>query len=333
MPESTFNFDIAVAAAQRDYSEETKNVTFIDVASPTGREQLRAWWSAASDEFRYDWDPLIFMTEEDPGCIVDAATGKKVMIFNSNFDTASFLGPSSKADVLDFVFNHELGHLVARHGLADEKTKSGADKDVHNRAEMAGDCFGALRSLSQGTITAEEIRRLSFRRSIAGDTSHATAQAIDAMLKDAEDKKTDFTKLTLDEVKDMAAWYAEKYSATQNETDRLKNINVLLVSLPRDIPPRSSETEEEKKCRAQTEDYVRKTKQQWLENMADICEKSADNSFAFYTTAKTLSVILATGKEPYTGRAFDITDKKWDKIRDNIKQRAAKIGVRNLLFK
>jgi hypothetical protein len=319
-----FDFDTAVAAARRDYPQETAAVTFIDMASPDGRALLWEWYDNASADFRdYNYS-LEFLGREDPQAVVDVEGNRKLMIFNSNYDTSSFFGPSSPAAVLDFVFNHELGHLVAGGGLAEMKneirqeTKSETDKSLRNQAEMAADCFGVLRSLSRGTLTVAEAARFSFRRGIASGADYATAPGIDAMLQGAEDKKVDLAKLTADEIKIMATDHAEECSVSKKESESLRAI-FNYASLRGEEPT--------------LKEWYAQQRGKWLENLSDVCEKSSDDSFTFQATAKTLSVILATGKEPYTGNTCDVTDKKWDKVRENIKRRADKIGARRLIFK
>lgn len=185
------------------------------------------------------------------------------------------------------------------------------------------------------------------------------------MMMAAEERDLDFSGLTLEEVKNIPAFYAEKYSARQGENTSLDVVALFsrfsAVEVPVSVPelaesPISRKTSflkslksgfkaiagrKDKKeplmhegLRTRTEWRTHTlTNQEWLENLADVCEHSPDNSFAFHVTAKTASVILATGKEPRTGKDFDVTDKKWDKVREDLKHRADKIGARHLIFK
>lgn len=320
-PAESFDFETAVAAARRDYPAETSNASFIDAAQPDGRAKLVRWWEDSSEDFRFDNDLFIFMTEDSPQCTGDKETNRKLMIFSSDYESPVTFGLTSRRVRQGFTFNHELGHIVANHGLSAEQVegKDGNSKDVHVRAEIVADCFGILRSLAQKIITREDARRLTFWRGIAGGTKHATAQAVDALLQAIEDKKIDPAKLTLEEIKSTAAVYAEKYAPTRDESAALDLSCGYEFFHVEAVDDKGGKRE--------------RTNEGWLENMADVCEKKPMASYAFYAAAKTLSVILATGKEPFTGKKFDVTDKKWDEVRKKLKERAEQSGARHLLFK
>ena len=231
-----FDFNAAVAKAQRDYPAEIKHISFADNSAPDAQKKLAAFISKFPLPIRLVFKvPKIW--QKHFGDFDSKTTGSRtyalpgleerlVAIKVQNPDVFPF-SKKRASENLTFAFNHELGHAIVPRGMPDTITFSlePPAKKLWEKAsyEIAADVFAALRTLQSGVLTTEHIRSVSLRR--ASDAwanplslDHLTSMALDHLI--LNEKAIDFVSLTPQEIKAIANDYAQKFSIPQQAMEK-----------------------------------------------------------------------------------------------------------------
>lgn len=187
-----FSFKKAVAEACRDFPGETKNIVFLDLSTPGARERFHQWSKGQRDDegrsisaeaADRQFDEL--HTEHGFAAIPGSGGGKSLLAYSADYDGYAKLLPRQ------FIFDHELGHLVAKGGIS-QRPQPGDFWPVEQimgaiaRAESVADGFAVLRGIKRGSMNVDDGRQLAVLRATtgwkAGIYSHMTSTAIDALL-------------------------------------------------------------------------------------------------------------------------------------------------------
>lgn len=318
-PAPVFDFDAAVSAARRDYPLETSRVTFIDLAAPDAGQELKKWLSSASPAFIQSFaekgdtaEAALYHAAEkfllkNGLAEVDYATGN-ILVAASSKPSSKYLGSTAtQAQQAAYVFAHELGHAVTRNGFTpdwrgthDSGTASLRGTPTHEKAEaeMAADVFAILRCLSQQTITVEQAQEVSLRRALKPPGVHTTSPALDAAIRNlghaqfspagvqamAEKiaKRHAPAPGEIEELSQRLSWLRTVQTEPQTGPEMTKKLKSVFDKI-RHRAPRSA---------ALPDSIVvlrRLTPQEWLENVAEVFNRSPKNSLAAIVTAKVLA--------------------------------------------
>lgn len=328
-----FDFDAAVAEAQRDYPRMAAHTTFVNLSAPDAREQLQHWFAAISPEHVSPQQAAILLAgglKKNGFTFIDHAPLRMVMAMRPD-STSGYTGGGNEAP---YVFNHELGHAVTGDGYM---STGDAPPPLHviARGEIAADIFAVLRGISTGTMTREDAENLSMARAMKAPGVHATSFAIDTLLAETSDDK--IRAMTPDKIAELARDYAALYAPRPGEIEALARklqwvqpVAVEHAPMPdKDLAgklkdlfgrikghgPKSAEiTQGAVKMR-------RLGNEEWLENVADLLKTSEPGSLAFHTGAKILTAVFNTGRAGYPqAKEFDVSDAKWDALRRTFTQ-------------
>lgn len=327
--DSAFDFNAAVAAARRDYPEETAHVTFVNLSAPDAQERIRGWFNAATDLPQAEIAAFAAQAGRKTGFMRIAHGTGKIIVAASASPSSRYLGGDSPAKEAAYAFSHELGHAVVTHGAA-AAYPDAAPLHEQARGEIAADVFAVLRGIAQKTMTREDARRLSLSRAMKAPGSHLTSQAVDALL----DEKTDaeIAALAPAAAKKLACEYAEKFTPQPGEiealAERLKWVRTEKKTSP--AMPGGDIRDALKKVFAKIsanapasarlpEDGVKLRHvpgEEWLENLRDVCAFAEAGSLTQHVACKILGHALETGKAGFPEeKTFDVTGEKWDAAR------------------
>jgi hypothetical protein len=307
-----FDFPAAEAAAQRDYPEETKDIMFVDLSLPDAKEKLHAWYSNSGHKFtERDLEDLL----KRPFANISCDGTKKILASNPKKSPSTnhmrWMDDMLRAKFDHFCFNHELGHLIIPGGIYLASQKLSHTIHTGNKRESLADCFAVLRGLQQKTLSADEVREISVRRSTTESWrgQYLTSRVIDEALIRHGDAGSE--TLTPEEIKSLVQKYAEKYAPSQNEVfdvaDAFQEPAQYEIAPPQRHAPLTDD--------------------QWLQNVGDVCQKSPEDSFSFYISARILATALNTGEAVnFVGKQkkFNVTGSYWDKVRDDLALRLKK---------
>ncbi|MDE1153644.1 MAG: hypothetical protein PW788_14000 [Micavibrio sp.] len=251
-----FDFNKAVEDARRDFPEETKNVTFIDLDAPTAAASMSAFFDSltpAQQEVvesnrRYDVD---FMTPEQAPSVWFAGDGRSLFTAYGSRTTLAenekIFYPEENMDKQNyFTFQHELGHIVVKDG-----------NRPNNRSEHGSDTFALLRGFKSGFFNKLDALKISLGRDTLAwynaDVTHISSMSLDALV--INPKQIDFISLTPQETAKIAATHADTfslnadmgsylrlqraldvpfYSAADARIDRLNNLGGIAMSADKD---------------------------------------------------------------------------------------------------
>lgn len=328
-----FDFDAAVAAAQRDYPPMAARTTFVNLSAPDAPAQLQQWFAAIAPEHVTPQQAAVLLAggmKKNGFTFIDHAPLRMVLAMRPD-TTSNYTGGGNEAA---YVFNHELGHAVTGDGYM---SAGDAPPPLHviARGEIAADIFAVLRGISTGTMTRVDAENLSLARAMKAPGVHATSLAIDTLLAEMSDDK--IRAMTPEKIADLARDYAALYAPRPGEIEALvrklqwvKPVPVGHAPIPdKDLAgklkdlfgrikgqgPKSAEiTQGTVKMR-------RLGKEEWLENVADLLKTSEPGSLAFHTGAKILTAVFNTGRAGYPQeKTFDVSDAKWDALRRQFTQ-------------
>ncbi len=230
-PALAFDFNRAAEDARRDYPEETKNITFIDISEEGASEKLARWIASTSPAYLEQLakglgvpvadaaEGILFNALLGGGISMkDCVSGKSCLLMSNESGKSladiMFSLPVEKTNA--FAFYHELGHLITPRGMTEKELEfvkdgddPGIDATTLTLCEISADCFGALKGLRDGFLDADDLKKLIADRR-AGDAVHATADALQDILDEYD--AHDIASLSPAQLKKAAAARAEKFA-------------------------------------------------------------------------------------------------------------------------
>lgn len=218
-----FDFRDAAFEALADFPQLRETTVFLLAQqNPAGQGSIKAYGevnTVAKHTGHATWRAYLrgflnYMREHNTSvaCFVKDIPYRAVI-----FTPHSVLSPvhADRAAMLFFEFDHELGHLLTRHG------REITTKGTTTRAEISAEAFATLRSIQRFGGAREHLEALSRFRAqgfVAQDIrSHITTPVIDAILADCA--RVDFTKLTMDETIAAANEYAQRCCPSKPTVD------------------------------------------------------------------------------------------------------------------
>lgn len=210
-----YDFDQLVAQAREEYPEETKDITFVNLATQEGRDTLQQWIRDASPEARsiYLGDtPLIELDAETlskqfcaKGCAAkkDFVTGKSILVMNPQ-NNSSLLTANDPTAFPSFAFYHELGHLIVPGGTSrkdPKKMRHYVFQELENREECLVDTFACLYALRNGFFDIDDIKALALSRAM-DNIDHLTTYTVDHLAEKA--LQENLSSLTPQQIKQYA---------------------------------------------------------------------------------------------------------------------------------
>lgn len=312
-----FSFKEAVQEAKRDYPAETRNINFIDISTPTAREDFRSWLKTTNlpggkDKGPYDEtaDEVFDSFLSGGGFVAyrDKSTGRAALLYNPKSKSADHMFSKQ------FIFDHEFGHLLVQNGLSDfDALKNKPDLTLAEgavvlaatvKAESCADTFALLRGIRRGQIGEAEINDVSLTRGmesvLEASLSHLTMTSVDALLVDH--KLADLAALTPQQQKDFAGEHADI-----NTPDALK-----LTFCQYSFRPSSDDRPD---ARAQ------------LLNLAKTVMEASSDSLEFYVAARILSTAVRTGAVDYVGPLADNLPKSaLEEMKEALRERVPELG-------
>ncbi|MDP2205301.1 MAG: hypothetical protein Q8K65_03240 [Alphaproteobacteria bacterium] len=324
-----FSFKKAVAEARRDFPKETAKTTFADLSTPAGRQYL-VKWAETHPAIRKHPLPLrenfVMETENNAlrnGFMVltKSETDDFLLVFSGADHPTAMHFPMHSSQ--QFIFDHELGHIVAPGGLsALEKRppkREGTLSVAHygetiaqfNRGETVADTFAVLRGIQRGTLSREEIAELAMMRTFDswahGSYTHLTTTAIDALL--AYSDTGTLATLTPAAQLRLTADHAAKYGLSAQDCGSLA-CDFYLAE--RDRMYNTMETEAPKH-----------PLEQKLENLFAILSTAPENSATFYIAARVFQSTISKGYIDHVGKIETIAPGiDWDAALKKIDARA-----------
>jgi hypothetical protein len=315
-----FSFKKAVTEARRDFPEETRDIQFIDLSTPGAEAELEQWMKTQPQWYRRQvlgeggtaGDQLDRMRFDVGFLCLPGASGKHLLAFAPDFTHYR------QHFSLQFIFDHELGHLVAKGGSpGKDREKEEPQKprriklaevaEIYAaiaRMENVADSFAVLRGLSRGTLGRDEINDVALTRAYSAwrrrDFSHMTLAAVDALL--VHDDGESLASLAPQQVKDLATLHGESHAPSA--ADILRAYKALRSS------SRVSEEGEE-------------TIAGQVLGLADIVSKQEPGSLAFHIAARVLSQAFRSGIVEYAGPLGDFRrEEGWQPVANYLKTRS-----------
>lgn len=223
----SFDFNAAVADARRDYPEQLKDMTFVNLDDKDALAEIALWVTARSGEtidMLSSRGSLSRMTPDSYGFSVpDPYSDAKLLASHGTFLDALTVFRDDPYKQVAFVFLHELGHLVIR--IADQ---SG------NPDENAADAFALLRGMQLGIFDKDDVKRVADARINAyldrKDTEHITTAALDWIYVNPDD--IDFMSLKPLEVAAIAKAYGKALGASVEEETAFLTAHVRSTEAP-----------------------------------------------------------------------------------------------------
>lgn len=318
-----FNFREAVKEAKRDFPEETRNINFIDLSTPTAREDFKSWLrttnlpgSRGKGPYDETADEAFdtFLSGDGFVAYRDKSTGRAALLYNPKSRAVDHMFSKQ------FVFDHEFGHLLVQAGLADFvdlKDKPDLKPEEYGqilaatvKAESCADTFALLRGIRRGQIGEREINDVSLTRgmesALESSVSHLTMTSVDALLIDH--RLSDLAKLTPQQQKGFAGEHADIHTP-----DPLS-----LVFCQYNFMPSSQN---------------RRNAREQLLNMAKTVMEAPSDSLEFYVAARVLSTAVRTGAVDYVGPLADNLPKSaLEEMKEALRERVPELGRYALLM-
>lgn len=291
-----FDFNKAVEDARRDFPAATAKVAFFDLDAPDVDAQMQKFYDGLSpaakknvDAIRYNnpdfltprASPAAWRSADGSGVGVLMAYGTRTHL--SDLEQMAF-NPTEAAKHLNYVFQHELGHLVVK------RADTGG-----NYSEHAADAFAVLRGFQSRFLDRRDIKEIADGRAMLGwfncDVTHITSMSLDALI--INPKQKDFMSLSPADTAKVAARHAEKFS-TDYEPG---SIFTILGALPR-----WGDSPEDRRERG-------------LNGLANVVLKTERSSLSFYVAARLLTTARAK-KDAGDPNMKDVEFKgdKWDQV-------------------
>lgn len=303
-----FDFNKAVEDARRDFPEQSRNVTFINLDAPDAEEQMQKVFDSLNEEDRKTWKhhqyhDTNFMTKDAMPAVWHHSGGAVLLAYGSRAQFSEVekiaYNPNQNAKSLFYTFWHEFGHIVV----------PGAQQP-NNKAEHAADSFAMLRGLQSNFLTRNDIKQIADGRDMLcwlnADVTHITGMSLDALL--INPKHTDFLSLSPLETATIAAKHAETFSLNAD----MSSYTRIAYKTP-------------KYDWTMTTDEIR---QQRLVGMGEIVLSADNNSLAYYFAARVLLTAQAKKEagDPNAEKA-DFSHQWWKRVFDNIAKQVRKRDI------
>ena len=222
-----FDFNAAVADARRDYPQQLKELTFVDLDGADALPEIALWVTARSGEtinMLAERGSLNRMTPGSYGfSVADPHSDATLLASHGSHVTPLRVFADDPYKQAAFVFLHELGHLVIR--IAQE---SG------NPDENAADAFALIRGMQLGIFTMDDVKRVADTRIQSyldhKDTEHITTAALDWIRVNPDD--IDFMSLKPVEVAAIARAYGLALGSSNAEENNFLTAHVRLTDAP-----------------------------------------------------------------------------------------------------
>lgn len=165
-----FDFNHEVVRIRRDFPAETKSITFVDLAAPGARKEIRRWLYPPYDGRRLNktGERLVQEFVKNRNCAKRLADGRAIVVIDSR---------ASDQDCY-FSLYHETGHMIVKDGAVGNIS----EKSKEDRA----DTFALLYGIHNGTLSTQHAVRLSRNRlalalALDNAASHFTSEAVDCI--------------------------------------------------------------------------------------------------------------------------------------------------------
>lgn len=200
-----FDFNEAVAEARRDYPAETARTTFFRLPAFFWRRRVRQWVAEVNGAPQPKLAAEIIKDIERNKSALTSTIVKDGQTFTLITMETSKPRFNDVLHSLSFLFNHELGHVVAPNGLP-----AGVRDPVTREHERTADIFGLLRGVKQGSLSARDgfilaSDRAFERKTLAANDPHDSADVLRRVSLQME--QVNFSALTHAEIKTIAARY------------------------------------------------------------------------------------------------------------------------------
>lgn len=224
----SFSFKKAIREACRDFPLETRQVTFVEASTPDAHTKFTQTLKRMSKQTQKHVlthtgslntaFELVRIIKGD-SVLSDDVSGRKILFVDPTEKSRGYLFHAQ------FAFDHELGHIVTRNGLAPmpllEQTMAENPNQclsILARMECAADTFAALRGLQRGSVTIADIEQLSLDRALSTLNMgfiHITTLALDALLVHPDIKT--LVQLSPQAMASFAADHAEKHAPSAHD--------------------------------------------------------------------------------------------------------------------
>jgi len=300
-PSLRFDFNKAVEEARRDFPEETKNVTFIDLDAPDAAASMSAFFDSltpaqqesVAENRRYDPD---FMTPQQGASVWFTGDGRSMFTAYGSRSTLAenekIFYPETNMDKQNyFTFQHELGHIVVKDG-----------NKPNNRSEHGSDTFALLRGFKSGFFNKLDAQKISLGRDTLAwynaDVTHISSMSLDALV--INPKQLDFISLTPQETAKIAADHADTFSLNADTASYLRMQRAL------NVPFYSAED----------------ARIDRLNNLGNIAYSADKESHAFYFAARVLKTAFEQKQQGNPALAnVEFDGEGWQKIWDAIEKK------------
>lgn len=325
--DTNFSFKKAALEARSNFPKETADITFIDMSAPEARDAFKYWFSTftSSQERSIKGTPCAVQDELFDELYMNVgfaawrppSSKKKLLVFNHAVKKTYSL-PFS----LQFIFDHELGHLIVEGGMPNSSEKNKGvnyDKSLSLeeyastvaetiRSESAADTYACLIGLQRKTLTAKDIDDIALFRASEliryGKYDHVTIAALDTLL--SYQNLPDLESLSPGQIKDIAGKYANQKKLSVEEI--FESIESLAYwPYGEDTRPRS-----EMEMR--------------LLLLADCITTDSVDSLTFRVAARVFSEALKTGTIDYIGQLASFgSHQKWEGIKKELATRLQEV--------
>lgn len=201
-----FDFEIEVADIRADFPEETKNITFLDLAVPDAKEKLIDWYMNHMQHIFHSGESSATKIKsikkfvehglKDPAFVQQNMTSqnhKTHYLVAVNCGTPIGFTESPQKSLF-FVLNHELGHILDTapekldiRALIKKNKDEFALRETKRAGEITADIFALARGLQKGILNAADAFDISRYRSMQAflwaDSDHFTSKAIERFLE------------------------------------------------------------------------------------------------------------------------------------------------------
>jgi len=192
-PRDRFDYDAAVAEAYDMFPHLRQKLYFYDLGEgrwvhpdPTAHQTLDDKFKKHPAALTYISDCIDKFTADKNSCALGGGNGDRFILLYTSPDKLRMLGRhSSLAEDIQFVFDHELGHVVSPNGARNIASMT--------RHECVADIYSALRHYQRYGLESDAVERLMLVRaqrivSLAGKRhrEHFTGDALEKLLEEKD---------------------------------------------------------------------------------------------------------------------------------------------------
>lgn len=221
-----FNFDAEVSRIRRDFPDETKNITFIDLSATDARARVCSWVlreSGITDQMPVP--PEIFHTIDrilsgNNLTTVSFSGLDRLITFRTSY-TASMAMDGKKLPY--FGLYHELGHCLVPQALPLDDRKLSLEDSVDK--EIRADVFALLYGMRNGIFSdqdAQDIVKSRLWNALSFNIGHFTSEAVENARRSVELGGFDPSTLTRLEIRGLPTIFAEKSKRPNSDLENLR---------------------------------------------------------------------------------------------------------------